>query len=225
MKKLLIIEDDIWIQTGLKLYIQNFDFEIDSHYTWEWASQKALEGNYDIILLDINLPIVSGIEICREIRKKSSVPIIMITARNEESDRVMGLEIGADDYITKPFSPRELVARINSILRRITASNNEEKTDENVLFYRDFKVFIDKNIVKKAEKEIILTKHEFNIFRFILEANWSIVSRDSLMKEIIWYDRYIYDRTLDTHIKNLRKKLWDKDIILTVRGEWYKINI
>lgn len=225
MKKLLIIEDDIWIQTGLKLYIQNFDFEIDSHYTWEWASQKALEGNYDIILLDINLPIVSGIEICREIREKSSVPIIMITARNEESDRVMGLEIGADDYITKPFSPRELVARINSILRRITVSNNEEKTDENVLSYRDFKVFIDKNIVKKAEEEIILTKHEFNIFRFILEANWSIVSRDSLMKEIIWYDRYIYDRTLDTHIKNLRKKLWDKDIILTVRGEWYKINI
>lgn len=225
MKKLLIIEDDIWIQTWLKLYMQNFDFEIDSHYTWENAWKKALEWEYDIILLDINLPIVNGIDICREIRKKSSVPIIMITARNEESDRVMWLEIWADDYITKPFSPRELIARINSILRRVSTSENTNKSSENIIEYRDFKIFIDKNIVEKSWEEIILTKHEFNIFKFILKADWKIVSRDSLMKEIIWYDRYIYDRTLDTHIKNLRKKLWDKDIIITVRWEWYKINI
>jgi len=222
MKKILIVEDDKWILAWLKLYMKSMDFDIEALETWEGASEKILSWDYDLVTLDINLPWENGIEICKEVRKFSNIPIIMLTARTDELDKVLGLEIGADDYITKPFSPRELIARINSILRRV--ENNNANNDTKKLNYAGFEIDIEKMTVhNEAWWEITLTKSEFNIFKSLVEAGWRVVSRNILMKEIIWYEQYIFDRTIDTHIKNLRKKLDNKELIVTVRWEWYRI--
>jgi len=218
MKKIVIIEDDIWIIDSLKLYLENSNFDVYTHMTWLKATEYVLDKMPDIVILDINLPEKDGIEICKEIRKTSQIPIIMLTARNSEIDKILWLEIWADDYVSKPFSPRELLARINSILRRVKAKQNPKE-----LKYDDIVMDLDRFIVKKWNKEVLFTKSEFNILRKLIEENWKVVTRDTLMKEIIWYEQYIFDRTIDTHIKNVRKKIWNKDLILTVRGEGYRI--
>lgn len=223
MTKLLIVEDDRWILAGLKMYMEWQWFEIDTLESGLNAAEQIISWEYDLVTLDINLPWKDWIEICREVRKNSNIPIIMLTAKNDEFDRILGLEIWADDYITKPFSPRELVARIKTILRRSEIS--EIKNNESTKFeYKWFDINLDDHTVSKNWGKISLTKSEFDIFIFLYNNRWKIVSRDTLMKEIIWYDQYIFDRTIDTHIKNLRKKLENKEIIETIRWEWYKVN-
>ena len=219
MEKILIIEDDLGISKSLKLYLENSDFEIELHNTWENAIDKIKEVNPDLIILDINLPVMDWMEICKLTREFSNVPIIMLTAKNTENDKILWLELWADDYIAKPFSPRELLARIKRIIKR--SSNNN---DNNTITYNDIVLNLDKKIVLVKNKEISLTKNEYDLLERILKENWKIVTREVLMTEVIWYDKYVYDRTLDTHIKNIRKKLWDSKIILTVRGEWYRLN-
>ena len=151
----------------------------------------------------------------------------MLTARSSELDRINWLEIWADDYIAKPFSPRELLARINTIIRRIPENKeNYLIIDESDLIkILDIEINLNKKTVKKWNKSISLTWNEYDILKKLFEENWKVVSREYIMKEIIWYDNYLYDRTIDTHIKNLRKKLDAKDLILTIRWEWYRINI
>jgi len=148
----------------------------------------------------------------------------MLTARTSEIDKIRGLEIGADDYVEKPFSPRELVARINVILRRLNNSNEKNNIDENIIKINNIEILKDKRIVKIDWKETDFTKNEYDILVKIIEEDWKIVSRETLMIDVIWYEKYVYDRTLDTHIKNLRKKIDNKDLILTVRGEGYRLN-
>lgn len=220
MKKILIIEDDKWISASLKLYLENSNYKIELHDEWSQAVKKISLINPDLIILDINLPWKDWIEITKEVRKNSQVPIVMLTARWSELDRIKWLEIWADDYVAKPFSPRELLARINTILRRTTDS--EENL--NIISYNWVVLNLDKKIAEVNWNDIWLTTSEFEILRKIFEAKWWIVTRDTIMKEIIWYDKYVYDRTIDTHIKNIRRKIWNKDIILTVRWEWYRIN-
>ncbi|MDD5769660.1 MAG: response regulator transcription factor [Candidatus Gracilibacteria bacterium] len=221
MQKILIIEDDIGISNSLKLYLINSGFEVDVEDSGKNAVEIILSNKYDLIILDINLPIKDGITICREVRITSNIPIVMLTARSGELDKIIGLEIGADDYISKPFSPRELLARINTILRRI--NNNIENKD--IIKIKDIEIDTKKITVFKKSKEIALTKNEFEIFKKIAEENGKMVGRETLMKDIIGYDNYAFDRTIDTHIKNIRKKLQDKDIILTIRGLGYRLNI
>ncbi len=220
MKKILIIEDDKWISASLKLYLENSNYNIELHFDWTDAINKFNLVNPDLIILDINLPWKDWIQITKEIRETSQVPIVMLTARWSELDRIKWLEIWADDYIAKPFSPRELLARINTIIRR-SWENNLSNT---LISFEWINVNIDKKIVEIDWVNIWLTWNEFEILKKIFEADWWIVTRDTIMKEIIWYDKYLYDRTIDTHIKNIRKKIWKKDIILTVRWEWYRIN-
>ena len=220
MKKILIIEDDKWISASLKLYLENSNYKIELHHDWNWAVNKFSMVNPDLIILDINLPWKDWIEITKEIREKSQVPIVMLTARWSELDRIKWLEIWADDYVAKPFSPRELLARINTILRRTTEINDSW----NIISYNWVVLNLDKKIAEVNWNDVWLTNSEFEILRKIFESNWWIVTRDTIMKEIIWYDKYVYDRTIDTHIKNIRRKIWNKDIILTVRWEWYRIN-
>lgn len=223
--KILIIEDDIWIANSLKLYLENSEFEVDTYNTWKNAVEKIKDSDYNVIILDINLPEKNWIEICKEVRIDSNIPIIMLTARNSELDRVVWLEIWADDYISKPFSPRELLARINSILRRfsqVTPSENIKK--DNTLNFKNIKIDVDKFIVYRWKRKVSFTKNEFDILKKLIEEDWKMVERETLMKEIIWYDHYMFDRTIDTHIKNIRKKLWDKDIIITIRWKWYRLN-
>lgn len=220
MRKILIVEDDKWISTSLKLYLENSNFEVYLYHEWANAIEFINKIKPDIIILDINLPGMDWIEITKEYRKTSSTPIIMLTARSSELDRINWLEIGADDYIAKPFSPRELLARINTIIRRIPEQTEEWNNNSLDLILDE-----SKKIVTKDWKNITLTSNEFEILKKLLDEKWWIVSRETIMRDIIWYDNYIYDRTIDTHIKNLRKKLDWKDLILTIRWEGYRINI
>lgn len=227
MYKILIVEDDTGISKSLKLYLENSDFDVKIHDSGEWVHEKIAEVVPDLIILDINLPKKDGITICSEVRETSMVPVIMLTARNSEIDRIKALEIGADDYIGKPFSPRELLARINTIVRRIESSKEkqlEKDEDGTTLTYKDIKIDLTKNIVSKNLNIISFTKNEFDILKKIVGEDGKVVERDTLMKETIWYDQYMFDRTIDTHIKNIRKKVWNKDMIITVRGIGYRLN-
>lgn len=222
MHNLLIIEDDIWISNSLKLYLENSSINVDLENSWLYWVEKILNWNYDLIILDLNLPGKDWITICQEVREKSNIPIIMLTAKNSELDKIMWLENGADDYVSKPFSPRELLARINTILRR-TSQNSKEETG-NILRFQDIEIDTEKIIVLKNSKEIPFTKNEFEILKKIILEDGKMVERETLMKDIIGYDNYAFDRTIDTHIKNIRKKLENKDIILTIRWLWYRLN-
>ena len=225
MKKILIIEDDLWISTSLKLYLENSNFEVEVYNTWENAVSFIKKIKPDLIILDINLPVQNWIEITEDLRKTDSTPIITLTARWEEDDRVNWLEVWADDYIAKPFSPRELLARINTIIRRVSSIENISPKYNNIVKFLDFEVDFNKNFIKKWDKNIILTANEFEIFKKLLNEKWWIVSRETIMKDIIWYENYAYDRTIDTHIKNIRKKLGSSNYILTIRWVWYRLNL
>lgn len=221
--KILIIEDDVWISISLKMYLENSWFEVFCEDSWKNATQKIIQENFDLVVLDINLPEKNWIIICNEVRtQKNFTPIIMLTARNNEVDKVNCLDIWADDYISKPFSPRELLARINTILRR--TKNSLQNTKKDILTYKNIEIDLNKNTVFADKIEIFFTKNEFDILKKIIQENWNIVPRETLMTEVIWYENYAFDRTIDTHIKNIRKKLQNKEIILTIRWIWYRLN-
>jgi DNA-binding response OmpR family regulator len=222
MKKICVIEDDRWISASLKLYLESSGFEVLVYFSGESASEFIKEQKPNLVILDINLPEKDGIMVCQEVREYSQVPIIMLTARNWEIDRVTWLDSWADDYIAKPFSPRELLARISSILRRVEDIPWETHSD---ISFWDIHLDQEKAQVFRWSKEILFTKNEYDILEKIWLAGWKLVTRDTLMKEVIGYENYMYDRTIDTHIKNIRKKLDVKDMILTLRGKWYRLNV
>ncbi len=220
MQKIYIVEDDVGISKSLDLYLQNSWFEVKFQNSWENAVENIIKTNPDLIILDINLPVKNGIEICRELRKDIKTPIIMLTARNMEKDKLDAFSYWADDYISKPFSPRELLARIKSIFRRLDDNYSQ---DEDIIKYKNIELNLDKQIVYVDKNIVEFTKNEFDILKKIIEANWKIVHRDELM-DLIWYKEYLFDRTIDTHIKNIRKKINNKSAILTVRWEGYRLN-
>lgn len=219
MEKIYIVEDNFWILKSLELYLKNSWYDVFVQDTWVNAIENILEVNPNLVVLDINLPWKNWIEICKGIRQKESIPIIMLTARNTEEDKLVAFSSWADDYMAKPFSPKELLARIKSILKRIEVK--EEKW--NLLKFDKIEMNLDKMKVYIAGQEEFFTKNEFDILKKIIEASWKIVYRQEIM-DSIWYSEYLFDRTIDTHIKNIRKKIKNKDVILTVRGEWYRLN-
>ena len=221
MKKILIIEDDLGISGSLKLYLENSWFEVILYSTWEKAIEFIKETLPDLIILDLNLPWKDWIEITKELRETDNTPIVMLTARTSELDKIRWLEIWADDYVAKPFSPRELLARINTIIRRISWLESAS----NLIKIFDLEVDLEKKIVTKNNEILPLTSHEFEILTTLIEETWWVVSRETIMKDIIWYDNYVYDRTIDTHMKNLRKKIGSSDYITTIRWIWYRLNI
>ena len=221
MKKILIIEDDLGISGSLKLYLENSWFEVILYSTWEKAIEFIKETLPDLIILDLNLPWKDWIEITKELRATDNTPIVMLTARTSELDKIRWLEIWADDYVAKPFSPRELLARINTIIRRISWLESAS----NLIKIFDLEVDLEKKIVTKNNEILPLTSNEFEILKKLIEEKWWVVSRETIMKDIIWYDNYVYDRTIDTHMKNLRKKIGSSDYITTIRWIWYRLNI
>lgn len=221
MKKILIIEDDLGISGSLKLYLENSWFEVILYSTWEKAIEFIKETLPDLIILDLNLPWKDWIEITKELRETDNTPIVMLTARTSELDKIRWLEIWADDYVAKPFSPRELLARINTIIRRISWL----ESSSNLIKIFDLEVDLEKKIVTKNNEILPLTSNEFEILKKLIEEKWWVVSRETIMKDIIWYDNYVYDRTIDTHMKNLRKKIGSSDYITTIRWIWYRLNI
>lgn len=222
-QKLLLVEDDRGISTPLSLYLKNSGYEVilcENGLDVEWV---LAEEKPEIIILDINLPGKTGVEICRDIRAKSNIPIVMLSARESEEDKVTLLELGADDYVSKPFSSRELIARISAVLKRAKWKREWKTTNKEIEFW---KIALDlRNMtIQISGDDIPLTKTEFALLEYFIKNCRGVIKRESVMKDIIGYENYIYDRTIDTHVKNLRKKLeWAIDIE-TVRGVWYRIS-
>ncbi len=215
MPKILLIEDDVGIITPLSLYIEQSGYAIAISQNGNDAIQIFNSEKPSLVILDINLPGKNGIEICKEIRSNSETPIIILSARESEDDKVMLLGLGADDYVSKPFSPRELMARIATILNRI---ENRKKIKTNKIITLGNITIDTKNfVVEVAGNPIKLTKTEFAILEYFAKNTNNVIKRESLMKDIIGYDNYVYDRTIDTHVKNLRKKIGESFEIETIR--------
>lgn len=223
MQKILLIEDDTGIITPLSLYIEQSGYSIVICQDGNAALDTYTREKPTLIVLDINLPGKSGIDICQAIRAIGDTPIIILSARESEDDKVMLLGLGADDYVSKPFSPRELMARISTIIKRIESrkkiKNNKILTLGNIsIDAKNFSVHV-------GTEEIKLTKTEFAILEYFAKNTDTVIKRESLMKDIMGYDNYLYDRTIDTHVKNLRKKIGESIEIETIRGIGYRIHI
>ncbi len=219
----LIVDDDKKIVNLLEAYFQLENFITSASYDGQEALLWIREKHPDIVILDLMLPQISGLEICRQIRMESNVPIIMLTARDEEADKLIGLEIGADDYVTKPFSPREVVTRAKVILRR---SKNVSNADE-LIRVGNISIDIAKHIVSKGKFAIELTPTEFKILELLAANPNQVFTRLQIVEQVQGYAFDGYERTIDAHIKNLRRKLKDSQqestYIQTVYGIGYKL--
>lgn len=219
VNKILIVEDEKNIARFMQLELKHEQFETDVCYSGREALQKALSNDYDCILLDVMLPELNGIEVCRRIRSQSNVPIILITARDAVMDRVAGLDAGADDYIVKPFAIEELLARIRSVLRRVqqTVSHSAK------LMYKYVTLDDDAYEVYAMNKKIELTKTEYDLLKYLLEHKNKVCPREQIIETIWGYDADIETNVVDVYIRHLRTKLQqgDDQLIETVRGVGY----
>ena len=207
MKKVLVVDDEKLIVKGLKFSLEQDDMEVDTAFDGEEAVEKARANSYDIILLDIMLPKLSGLEVCQMVREFSDVPIIMLTAKGEDMDKIMGLEYGADDYITKPFNILEVKARIKAILRRNNRNEEVKTVASNVIEKKGLKLEVDSRRVFIKGHEVSLTAKEFDLVMLLVSNPNRVYSRDELLNEI-WGSTYPGDaRTVDVHVRRLREKI------------------
>ena len=210
MKKVLVVDDEKLIVKGLKFSLEQDDMEVDTAFDGEEAVEKARANSYDIILLDIMLPKFSGLEVCQMIREFSEVPIIMLTAKGDDMDKIMGLEYGADDYITKPFNILEVKARIKAILRRNSKGDDISVSSSNVIEKKGLKIETDSRRVFIKGHEVSLTAKEFDLVLLLVSNPNKVYSRDELLNEI-WGSTYPGDaRTVDVHVRRLREKIETK---------------
>lgn len=226
MYKVLIADDNKQIVSILSEYCKKNNFTVSTVFDGETALKEIEENEFDIILLDVMMPKKDGFDVCREVRTFSNVPIIMITARGEDYEKIMGLEIGTDDYIVKPFSPGEIIARINAILRRIMPKNDQS---EKIFTFDNLEIDLNNFTVKVNDEIISLTKKEIEILWTLATNQNKVFTRENLL-DLIWgFDYFGESRTVDTHIKRLRAKLdnyehkkWN---IKTIWGVGYKFDI
>lgn len=226
MYKVLIADDNKQIVSILSEYCKKNNFTVSTVFDGETALKEIEENEFDIILLDVMMPKKDGFDVCREVRTFSNVPIIMITARGEDYEKIMGLEIGADDYIVKPFSPGEIIARINAILRRITPKNDESVK---IFTFDNLEIDLNNFTVKINDEIISLTKKEIEILWTLATNQNKVFTRENLL-DLIWgFDYFGESRTVDTHIKRLRAKLdnykHEKWNIKTIWGIGYKFDV
>ena len=219
---ILIVEDEPKISHLLRDYLQQAGYETRESLNYDQIRSWVEQEEINLILLDWMLPGMSGLEICQQLRTISNVPILMITARVEEIDRLKGLDSGADDYICKPFSPREVVARVKAVLRR---TNHEDHAE---LIAGQLRLDKTTHQVWVDESEVVLTPNEFGVLRVLLQRPGKVWSRESLLQQVQGYQFNGYDRTIDTHVKNLRKKLATYGLessIVTVYGIGYRFQL
>jgi DNA-binding response OmpR family regulator len=223
MKKILIVDDEKKIVEIIKAYLEREGFQTISAFDGKKAIDLALSLRPDLVILDLMLPEVSGWDVCRAIRKVSEVPIIMLTAKDEVTDKIVGLEMGADDYITKPFDTKELVSRVRAVLRRTESST----VKRSVISIADLVIDMDKRTVRRGEAEVDLTHNEFDILRIMAENPGHVFTRMQLLDKVQGDAYEGYERTIDSHIKNLRKKIEPDPEhprhIITVFGVGYKL--
>ncbi|HOB28684.1 MAG TPA: response regulator transcription factor [Bacillota bacterium] len=222
-KTVLLVDDEKTLVKALKFNLEKEGFQVEEAFDGEEALEKAFNLNPDIIILDLMLPGLDGFEVCREIRKKEEIPIIMLTARGEDIDKVLGLELGADDYMTKPFNPRELVARIKAILRR---SSVKDESLRKQIQIGSLQIDLLQHRVRLGEQEIDLTAKEFALLSYLASNAGRVYSREQLLEQIWGYNYYGDARTVDVHIRHLREKIEEDpsnpQLILTVWGTGYK---
>ena len=220
--KILVVDDEEKIVRIVKAYLEREGYTVVAAYDGKAALDMTRAEAPDLIILDLMLPQVSGWDVCRNLRAESNVPIIMLTARDEDTDKIVGLELGADDYITKPFNPRELVARVRAVLRRAEGIPEKRRIEVG-----DLIVDLEKHEVRHAGRLVELTPTEFELLRVLAEAPGRVYSRMQLLDKVQGYAYEGYERPIDSHIKNLRRKLEpDPDrprYVVTVRGVGYKL--
>ena len=223
MKKILVIDDEKRIVEIIKAYLEREGYEVIAAYDGNKAIELARSQSPDLIILDLMLPQVSGLDVCRTLRKESDLPIIMVTARDEITDKIIGLELGADDYLTKPFDTKELVTRVRAVLRR---TENKPAQKEYVRI-GDLRINAEKRQVWRVDELIELTAIEFQLLWVLAENPGHVLTRMQLLDKVQGDSYEGYERTIDSHIKNLRKKI-ERDpnhpkYVITIRGVGYKL--
>ncbi len=223
--KILIVDDDKNICQIIREYLEFEDFNVEVAYDGESALNEVEKTDFDLIILDIMLPKLDGLEVCQELRPQNDTPILMLSAKTKDVDRITGLELGADDYVTKPFSPKEIAARVKAILRRTNQDGANEEQD--VIKFPELKINKNYRTVKAQGEEVELTPKEFELLCALSSAPRQVFAREDLLKKVWGYDYFGDIRTVDTHIKSLRKKLGGKakDYIKTVWGVGYKFEV
>ena len=224
MSKLLLVDDDVELTELLSSLLTLEGFDVQTANNGLEALQK-LDESHELVLLDVMMPKLNGLDTLKEIRKVSNVPVMMLTARGDDIDRVLGLELGADDYLPKPFNDRELVARIRAILRRsVSPSNNVDDTKE-ILSFENVTLYLTRQTAMYGEENLNLTDYEFKILQRLIESKGDIVTREELSLEVLGKTLSPFDRSLDMHISNLRRKLPERESKLpwlkTLRGKGY----
>lgn len=222
-KSILVVDDEKRIVEIVRAYLEREGYRVTAAYEGETALETARREHPDLIVLDLMLPGVSGWDICRALRKDSDVPIIMLTARDDVTDRVVGLELGADDYVTKPFEPKELVSRVKAVLRRSGAA----RPSSAVLRVGDLSIDVEKRLVFRGDKAIELTPTEFDLLRVLAEHPGRVYTRMQLLDSVQGDAFEGYERTMDSHVKNLRRKIESDprhpSRVITVYGVGYKV--
>jgi two-component system response regulator ResD len=227
--KILVVDDEERIRRLLKMYLEREGYDVEDAENGEIALLMAVENNYDLILLDVMMPGMNGVEVCQELRKTKATPIIMLTAKGEEANRVQGFEAGTDDYIVKPFSPREVVLRVKALLRRSSSTKflQTETSTKDVLVFPHLMIDNDAHRVTVDGTEISLTPKEYELLYYLAQSPDKVFAREQLLKDVWNYEFFGDLRTVDTHIKRLREKLnrispEAATMISTVWGVGYK---
>lgn len=230
--RILVVDDEERIRRLLKMYLEKENHIIEEAETGEEALEMALSKDFDCILLDLMMPGMDGIEVCEKLREKKSTPVIMITAKGEEANRIQGFEVGTDDYIVKPFSPREVVHRVKAVLRRSssTAFLNINQDSHNSLVFDCFTIDHDAHRVVAEGTEVPLTPKEYELLFYLASSPNKVFSREQLLKDVWEYEFFGDLRTVDTHVKRLREKLnkassKSSHMISTVWGVGYKLEV
>ena len=218
----LVVEDESSIASFVALYLKNAGYAVRTAATGGDALSQVESERPDLIVLDLMLPDMDGIEVCRRIRKSSDLPILMLTARDEDVDKIIGLEVGADDYLTKPFNPRELVARVKSILRRSVPDRREMESKQ--IVHGDLEIDAGRREARVSGEEVQLAPKEFDLLWELLDHRGLVLTRDQLLERVWGYTFAGDTRTVDVHVRQLRRKLGDASPIVTVWGVGYKVS-
>ena len=224
MSSILVIDDEERIRHLVRMYLEREGYEVDEAGDGREALEKIQKRDYSLLIVDLMMPEIDGWKVCRDVREKSDIPIIMLTARGEEFDRVLGFELGADDYLVKPFSTKELVARVKALLRR---SGGKAAVSSTNLVYGPLKIEKEKHRVSIDEEQIPFTPREFELLYFLAKNPSRVFSREQLMETVWGYDFYGDARTVDTHVKKIREKLANpkvRSMLATVWGVGYKFD-
>lgn len=225
-QKILLVDDEEKMRQVIRIFLEKEGYLVEEACNGKDALEKFEDSEYSLLMLDVMMPQVDGWTVCRKVRDTSNVPVIMLTARGEEYDKLFGFELGVDDYITKPFSPKEVVARVKAVLKRSKGNNTRIQENELLKIGESVKINLPSQQIFIEDSEISLTPKEFDLIRFLAQNPERVYTREQLLDNVWGYDFYGDLRTVDTHIKQLREKLGCyKNCIHTVWGKGYKLKV